>query len=108
MIFRQLICNAISRDRQTAIASVHFIFHLWKHHIYSIIYGTIYCVRNAYEILVGKPEGKRPLGVLGIDGRIILERILGKLREVVDWIHLARNRDQWLAIVNAVMNIRVP
>jgi hypothetical protein len=64
--------------------------------------------RNAYRILVGKPEGKRQLGrsrhrwvdsikmdlgEIGMDGR--------------DWIELAQDRDQWRALVNTVMNLRV-
>jgi hypothetical protein len=64
---------------------------------------------NAYRILVGKPEGKRPLerprrrwvddikmdlGEIGWDGR--------------DWIELVQDRDQWRALVNTVMNLRVP
>jgi hypothetical protein len=64
--------------------------------------------RNSYRILVGKPEGKRPLGrprrrwvdnikmdfgEIGWDGR--------------DWIELAQDRDQWRALVNTVMNLRV-
>jgi hypothetical protein len=65
--------------------------------------------RNVYRILVGKPEGKRPLakprrrwvdnikmdlGEIGWDGR--------------DWIELAQDRDQWRALVKTVMNLRVP
>jgi hypothetical protein len=65
--------------------------------------------RNAYKILVGNPEGRRPLGRprrrwvdnnkmdlgdVGWDGR--------------DWIDLAQDRDRWRAYVNAAMNLRVP
>jgi hypothetical protein len=60
--------------------------------------------RNSYRILVGKPEGKRPLRrpslmwedniKIGLDG--------------MDWIDLAQDRDQWRALVNTVMNLRVP
>jgi hypothetical protein len=59
---------------------------------------------NTYRILVGKPEGKRPLGRprgMWVD-----------LREIgwdgMDWIDLAQDRDQWRALVKAVMNLRVP
>jgi hypothetical protein len=58
--------------------------------------------RNAYRILVGMTEGKRSLGrprrrwvdKIGWDG--------------TDWIDLAEDRDQWRALVNTVMNLRVP
>jgi hypothetical protein len=60
--------------------------------------------RNAYRILVGKPEGKRPLGR---SRRRWVDNIKIDLREI-DCIDLAQDRDQWRAIVNTVMNIRVP
>jgi hypothetical protein len=65
--------------------------------------------RNAYRILVRKPEGVRPLGRprRRWEGSIKMD-----LREIVwdgmDWIDLAQNRDQWRALVNMVMNLRVP
>jgi hypothetical protein len=65
--------------------------------------------RNAYRILVGKPEGKRPLGR---PRRRWVDNIKMDLGEVgcngVDWIDLAQDRDRWRAYVNAVMNLRVP
>jgi hypothetical protein len=65
--------------------------------------------RNAYRILAGKPEGKRPLGRLR---RRWVDNIKMDLREIgwdgVDWMELAHNRDQWRALVNTVMNLRVP
>jgi hypothetical protein len=65
--------------------------------------------RNAYRILVGKPEGKRPLGR---PRRRWVENIKIDLREIgwdgKDWIDLAQDRDQWRALVNMVMNLRVP
>jgi hypothetical protein len=64
--------------------------------------------RNAYRILVGKPEDKRPLGR---PRRKWVDNIKIDLREIgcvgMDWIHLAENRDQWRALVNTVINIRV-
>jgi hypothetical protein len=64
---------------------------------------------NAYRILVGKPEGKRPLGR---PRRRWVDNVKIDLREIVwgsmDWIDLAQDRDQWRAFVNAVMNLRVP
>jgi hypothetical protein len=65
--------------------------------------------RNAYNILIGKPEGRVDSEDVGIDGRIILEWILGKHgRNDVDYMHLAQDRDQWRALVNSVMNLWVP
>jgi hypothetical protein len=65
--------------------------------------------RNAYKILVGKPERKRPLGR---PRRRWVDNIKMDLREIgwdsMDWIELAQDRDQWRALVNTVMNIRVP
>jgi hypothetical protein len=65
--------------------------------------------RNAYRLLVGKPEGRRPLG--RPRGRWVFN-IRMDLGEVgwndVDWIGLAQDRDKWRALLNAVMNFRVP
>jgi hypothetical protein len=65
--------------------------------------------RIAYRILVGKPEGKRPLGR---SRRRWVGNIKIDLREIgwdgVDWIDLAQNTGHWRAIVNTVMNLRVP
>jgi hypothetical protein len=65
--------------------------------------------RNAYRILVGKPEGKRPLGR---PRRRWVDNIKIYLREVGwdgrAWIDLAQYRDRWRAYVNAVMNLWVP
>jgi hypothetical protein len=64
--------------------------------------------RNAYRILVGKPEGKRPLGRRR---RRWMDNIKMDLREIewdgVDWIDMAQYRDQWRALVNMVLNLRV-
>jgi hypothetical protein len=65
--------------------------------------------RNAYRILVGNPEGNRPLGR---PRRRWVDNIKMDFRELgwdcMDWIDLAQDRDQWRVLVNAVMNFRVP
>jgi hypothetical protein len=65
--------------------------------------------RNAYRLLVGKPEGKRPLGR---PRRRWVDNIRMDLGEVgwghVEWIGLAQNRNRWRALVNSVLNLRVP
>ena len=64
---------------------------------------------GSYRVLVGKPEGKRPLGRLR---RRWVDNIRMDLQEVgcghVDWIGLSQDRDGWRKLVNAVMNLRVP
>jgi len=58
---------------------------------------------------VGKPEGKRPLGRRGIDGKIVLRWIFSKWDVGgMNWIELAQDRDRWRALVNAVLNLQVP
>jgi hypothetical protein len=66
-------------------------------------------VRDLYRVLVGKPEGKRPLWR---PRRRWEDNIKMDLQEigygVMDWIDLAQDRDRWRVLVNAVMNIWVP
>jgi len=65
--------------------------------------------RDVYRVLVGKPEGKRQLGRLRLRWE---DNIKMDLQEVgcgsMDWIELAQDRNRWRALVNMVMNIRVP
>jgi hypothetical protein len=65
--------------------------------------------RNAYRILAGKPERKRPLGT---PRHRWVDNIKIDLREIrwngMGWINLVQNRDQWRALVNIVMNLWVP
>jgi hypothetical protein len=64
---------------------------------------------NAYRLLVGKSEGNRPLGR---PRRRLIDNIKMDLLEtglsVVDWIGLAQDRYRWRALINSVMNLRVP
>jgi len=65
--------------------------------------------RGVYRVLVGKPEGKRPLGR---PRRRWVDNIRMDLQEVgcsyMDWIGLAQDRDKWRTPVSAVMNLWVP
>jgi len=65
--------------------------------------------REVYRVLVGKPEGKRPLGR---PRHRCLDNIRIDLQDVgcgyVDWIGLAQDRDRWRTLVSEVMNLRVP
>jgi len=64
---------------------------------------------GVYRVLVGKPEGQRPLGSPRLRWE---DNIKMDLQEVgcrgMDWIDLTLDRDRWRALVNAVMNFRVP
>ena len=76
----------------------------WAGHVARMVVG-----RGVYRVLVGKPEGRRPLGR---SRRRWEDNIRIDLREVgcgcVDWMELAQGRDRWRAFVSAVMNLRVP
>jgi len=65
--------------------------------------------RELYRVLLGKPEGRRPLGrprCRWVDNiRLVLQEVGC---EYMDWIGLAQDRDRWRTLVSAVMNLRVP
>jgi hypothetical protein len=64
--------------------------------------------RGAYRALVGKPEGRNHLEDPGVDGRIILKWIFEMWNGDMDWIGRFQERDRWRAVLNTVMNLRVP
>jgi len=76
----------------------------WAGHVARIVEG-----RGVYRVLVGKPEGERPLGR---PRRRWEDNINIDLQEVEggceDWMELAQDRDRWRALVSTVMNFRVP
>jgi hypothetical protein len=65
--------------------------------------------RNEYRILMGKPKGKRPLGTPRCRW---VDNIKMDVRDIgcafINWIDLAQDREQWRALVNTAMNLRVP
>jgi hypothetical protein len=65
--------------------------------------------RGVYRVLMRKPEGKRPLGRPRRRWEDNIKTDIQEVGcEVMDWIELAQDRDMWWALVNAVMNLRVP
>jgi transposase len=76
----------------------------WAGHVARIEEG-----RGVHSILIGRPEGKRPLGR---PRRMWEDNIKMDLREIgtdgAKWIQLAQDRVQWRACVNTVMNLRIP
>jgi hypothetical protein len=65
--------------------------------------------RSAYRLLVGKPEGKRPLGRPRCRWVDNIRMDLGEVEWCdVDWIGLAKDKNRWRALVNSVLNLRVP
>ena len=127
-----LIINGLSDHDAKIITSLHTHTHTHTHiyiYIYIYIYSSPNIVRviksrrmrwaghvarmgeerGAYKVLVGKPEGKRPLGR---PRRRWVDNIRMDLQEMGcgygDWIGLAQDRDGWRKLVNAVMNLRVP
>jgi hypothetical protein len=66
-------------------------------------------LRNEYRILVGKREETRPLGRPKCRREDIIRMDLREIwQKIVDWIHLAQDKDQWRAVINTELNFRVP
>ena len=84
--------------------NLYIIIIIWEGHVARMGEG-----RGVYRVLVGKPEGRRPLGR---PRRRWEDNIRMDLWEVgcecVDWMELAQDRDRWRALVSAVMNFGVP
>ena len=72
-------------------------------------YSTYGARRGVYRVLVGKPEGKRPLGRPRHRWKDNIKMALQEIGcEALDWIDVSQEKDRWWALVNAVMNLRVP
>jgi hypothetical protein len=75
----------------------------WAGHVAHTVEG-----RDAYRVLVGRPEGKRPLGSLRRRWENNIKMDLGEIGiDGANWIPLAQDRVQWRAFVNTLMNLRV-
>jgi len=75
----------------------------WSGHVARM--GTV-C---SYKILVGKPEGKRPRGRCRRRCKDNIKINVREIRyELIDWIHLTQDSDQWRAPLKAMLNFRVP
>ena len=61
-----------------------------------------------HRVLVGKPEGKGPLGRLRLRWEDNIKMDLREVRGGGDWMELAQDTDRWRALLNTVMNLRVP
>jgi hypothetical protein len=76
---------------------------------FQIVLVKYNAMRDIHRVLVGKPEGKRPLGKPGCRWE---DNIKMDLQDVecggMDWIELAQDRDKWQTLVNPVMNLQVP
>jgi hypothetical protein len=89
------------------------LFDLYRNvRILALIYVSVRVLSYSTYIIqdfVGRPEGKRPLGRPRLRWEDSIKMDLQAVGwEGVDWIDMAQDRDRWRALVNAVMNLRVP
>jgi hypothetical protein len=102
-ILLRLFVDQVKEDEMEELHNLRASRNRWVEHVAR--FGE---VRNACKILVGKPEGTRPLGRRR---RRWDENIRINLWEMVwhgvDWMHMTQNRDWWRPVVNTVMNLRV-
>ena len=98
----------LSASQSHVVGQIHDVIALIKVRIIEVSVHSVE-ERGVYRVLVGKPEGRRPLGR---PRRRWVDNIRINLQEVgcgyMDWIGLAQDRDRWRTLVSAVMNLRVP
>ena len=99
------VSDKISRDNE----NTHFMFNIFLNRISYVHMARTVEGRGVHKVLVGKPEGKRPLGR---PRRRWDDNIKMDLQEVGrgcgDWMELAQDRNRWRSLVSTVMNFRVP
>ena len=76
---------------------------MWAGHVARVVER-----RGAHGVLVEKPEGRRPLERSSCRWENIIKMHIRELGRGICWIDLAQDMDRWRAIVNAVMNLRIP
>ena len=86
-----------------AILMIRLIRTRWAGHV-----ARMGDTRVAYRTLVGRPDGKKTLGRIGVDGDNIKIRFQEVGLRSMEWIDLAQDRERWRAVVDAVMNFPVP
>jgi hypothetical protein len=92
------------RDLYSSPSIIRITKSIWADHV-----ARMREKKNAYRLLVGKPEGKRPLGKPRRRSVDIIRMDLGEVGwGEVDWIGLAKDRNRRRALVNSVLNLRVP
>ena len=101
--------NKATNTHSEYVIIIAFSLQQWLHERASMLhYSTLGEKRGVYRALVGKPEGRRPLGR---PRRRWVDNVRMDLQEMecgyVDWIGLAQDRDRWRTFVIAVMNLRV-
>ena len=89
-----------------SVGKIQFYWRTFREFKFNLVFVS---VSRVYRVLVGKPEGRRPLGR---PRRRWVDNIRVDLQEVgcgyMGWIGLAQDRDRWRTLVSAVMNLRVP
>jgi hypothetical protein len=106
--FLRILIESLYPNSCLPIETLKIVYYSYFHSL--LIFGIIFWGNSPFSrILVGKPEGKRPLGRPRCRW---VDNIKMDLREIgwsrVDWMDMAQDRDQWRALVNTVLNLRVP